>query len=320
MQTFFPLISPEDLNEIHTRCLEPKLIRNPGLQDLVALMQEINQDPHHPITPSTLERPINISQFPIIISGTVQNSTTHEIQHAGWLVHIYGCVNPTPFKGPHVIKLLANLNPDFPSPLPIQIPVLVSSLSSFRKHACGVIDHLSFDRAAFLYIPPTKNIFRLWTMRCLLDLPVIEPTSCCLHHFIPNAPTYALQHLLQPPSIPKTKTKTKLQLPLHSPPLKRTRSPDSYKTLQFSLERSLLTCLNSYYRNTNNLDTAVDTLVTHTLDTIQSLLLLQQVSAHSERLQRLQKIWQSTQEVYYPESTQTIPHEEIYWISEKDLI
>lgn len=298
----FPILSLSDLSEIQAKCLQPKLIRNPTLRDLVDLIEQINKDTTHPIAPSTLDRPINVADFPVIITGTVDNPDTHQLDHAGWLIQIFGSIHGTPFKGAHIVKLLANLNPCYPSALPIQIPIMVSSLSSFRKYACNIVDHLSFDRAAFLYIPQTKDIFRLWTMRCLIDLPKTESITTCLHHFIPKAPTYAMFNHTAPP-----------------PSRKRGRSeiPAAQK---YTLERSLLTCLNSYYRQYSNLEEALQHLISDSMETFDSLLLLQQSSDQSKRLERLQFIWQQTQQQFYPTSTQTIPQEEVYFIQEKDLI
>jgi len=298
----FPILSISDITEIQAKCLQPKLIRNPTLRDLVALVDQINKNTSHPIAPSTLDRPINVAEFPVIITGTVTNPETHQLDHAGWLVQIYGSIHGTPFKGAHIVKLLANLNPCYPSLLPIQIPIMVSSLSSFRKYACNIIDHLSFDRAAFLYIPQTKDIFRLWTMRCLIDLPQTTSIHTCLHHFIPKAPTYAMFTTTAP-----------------SPPRKRYRS-ETHDTQKYSLERSLLTCLNSYYRQYTNLEEALQHLISDSMETFDSLLLLQQSSDQSKRLERLQHIWQQTQQQFYPSSTQTIPQEELYFIHEKDLL
>ena len=297
-----PLLSLSDLDEIQTRCLQPKLIRNPTLHTLVDLIHNINSDTEHPICPSTLERPINVAEFPVIITGSVENPMTHLLEHAGWLVQILGSIHNTPFKGAHILKLLANLNPCHPSPIPIQIPIMVSSLSSFRRYGCKIVDHLSFDRAAFLYIPQTHDILRLWTMRCLIDLPQVPSIGMCLHHFIPAAPTYAISSLSQLQS-----------------PKKRPRVP-AKGSLKYSLERSLLTCLNSYFRQSGNLEEALHLLINDSMDTFDTLLVLQQSSDQSGRLDRLQHIWRTTQEQYYPSATQTLPHEDIYFIEEQDLI
>lgn len=303
-----PLFTPQNLDDIRDQCLAPKCVRNPTLMDLVHLMDNINTESDCPIQPSTLDQPINLSNFPLVITGTVQHPLSGELTHAGWLVQIYGCINATPFKGPHVVKLLANLSPEFPSPLPIQIPVLVSSLSSFRKYACKTIDHLSFDRATFMYIPQTKQIFRLWTMRCLIDLPRVFPPLCALHHFIPAAPTYALNQISK--GIIEPQKFEGLPDPANS----------VYSLLHSSLERSLLTCLNSYFRITNNLDLSVHVLITHILETIQLLTVLQKKTGRGERAERLHQIWIDTQNQFYPPTTLTLDTDLLLFINEEDIL